>query len=273
MDDMEIFKQEIKIYIKKIYDLILEEYKDYLSDDKKKWINNFNYEEDIIIDNGSEFSSSPGRFDSKTKKIHLSPKQLFEKNYKDAILKDVEKIDIALLEEKFKNSANETFTEEDLLSYIKQKKLNVFDIIKGIIIHEIMHSIISIKIDEESFCVSYNNKIYECNGVKGEYLDEGLVEYFSRKFANEHNYFFLPSIPYQENVEYVKQLEKELGKNIYKLAFNNNYKSFFNYIHEVGLLEEYNNIENKWLTNRIINRIKNRNIKEGIVDLEGENNI
>lgn len=269
--DLDLFKQDIKTYIKEIYNLILEEYKDYLNADKLKLINSFNYDEDIVFDEESEFSDSPGMYDNKTKKIYLSPNSFYEKIYKKAILKEVDNIDINILEAKLSNSANETFKEEELLSYIKQKGLSQFDIIKGIIIHEVIHSVISIKIEDEFICVNYKNKIYECNGVKGEYLDEGIVEYFSRKLANKYNLFLLPSIPYQENVDYVKNLEVLLGKNLYKLAFNNNYKSFFNYIHEVGMLEKYNYIENKWLTNRIINRIKNRNIKEGLV--EEDNNL
>lgn len=257
--ELETFKEEIKQQVRKIYNLILEDYKEYLTKDKINLINNFDYDEDIVIDDGNEFSNNPGRYDSKTHKIYISPNVFYESTYKDAISKNISVIDIEYLENKLNNSANESFIEEELLSYIRQKELSVYDVISGIIIHEVMHSIISIKIENEIFCVNYNNKIYECSGVKGEYLDEGIVEYFSRKFANKHKMFLLPSIPYQENVEYVKKLENILGRNIYKLAFTNNYKSFFNYIHEVGLIEEYNNIENKWLTNRIINRIKSKN--------------
>ncbi len=271
--DLETFKEDIKEYIKHIYSLVLEDYKEYLTIDKKELINEFNYDEDIVIDDGGEYSNSPGRWENKTRKIHLSPRTFYDKTYKEAIGKKINNIDIKVLEDKMANSANEKFTEEELLSFIKQKQLSCLNVVKGIIVHEVMHSIISIKIDEEIICVSYNNKIYECKGVKGEYLDEGLVEYFARKFANKHKLFLIPSIPYQKNVEYVKRLEMILGKNIYKLSFCNNYKSFFNYIHEVGLLEEYNEIENKWLTDRIINRIKNRNIKESLIDFSEENNL
>lgn len=265
---LDSFKEEIKSYIKNIYELILEDYNEYLPQEKKDFIKNFNYDEDIVIDDGGKYSNSPGRWERKSKKIHFSPKSFYESSYKEAISKDIEIIDLKKIEKKLNNSANEEFKEEELLNFIKQKNLSCLDVIKGIVIHEVFHSIISIKDNEGIICVNYNNKVYECKGVKGEYLEEGLVEYFSRKFANKYNLFMIPSIPYQDNVEYAKKIESLLGKNIYKMLFNNNYKNMINYIHEVGLIDEYNNIENKWLVDRIINRLKIVEIKENMVNFE-----
>lgn len=265
-EELILFKKEISEYVKLIYSLILEDFGDYLPKEKLELIKNFDYQNDIIIDSGGKYSKGPGRWEHNTKRLVLSPMAFYENIYKHEIEKEVEHIDLSLIEKKLKNSANETFTGTELANLIRQKKLTHFDITKGIVIHEVFHSIITMKLYNEVFRVKYNNKNYDCKGVKGEYLEEGLVEYFARKFANKHNLFMFPSIPYQPNVEYAKRVEKELGKNIYKLLFKGDYRMLLNYIHKVGWLDEYHAFEDKWLKERIIKRIKTMKDKEEFIE-------
>lgn len=266
LDGLELFKLDIEEYVKAIYSLILEDYEEYLPLDKKKLISNFDYKNDIVIDDGGKYSKGPGRWENRAKKLALSPMTFYENTYKNEINKEVKHIDINLIEEKLKNSSQESFTGMELANLIRQKNLSCLDVTKGIVIHEVFHSIITMKMEDEVFRIEYNDKIYDCKGVKGEFLEEGLVEYYARKFANKHNLFMFPSIPYQPNVEYAKKIEKELGKNMYKLLFRGNYKTLLNYIHKVGMLDEYHEFENEWLNERIIKRLKRMTDKEEFVE-------
>ena len=268
MDTLEQFKLDIEEYVKLIYSLILEDYGKYLPDDKLRIINNFNYKTDIVIDTGGRYSTGPGRWERKTHKLALSPITFYEKTFKAEMAKQVKHKELSLIEEKLKNSANETFTGTELSNLIYQKKLNHFDITKGIVIHEIFHSIITMKIDDEVYRIEYDDKTYDCKGVKGEYLEEGFVEYLARKFANKHNLFMFPSLPYQPNVEYAKTIEKLLGKNVYKLIFDADYRKVLNYIHKSDLIDEYNKMENRWLKSRIINRLEYRKTKDEYIDFD-----
>lgn len=266
LDELDLFKLDIKEYVKEIYSLILEDYDEYLPLDKKILIKNFDYDKDIIIDDGGKYSKGPGRWESKTKRLALSPITFYENTYKKEINKDIPYMDINLIEEKLKNSSFESFTGSELANLIRQKNLTCLDVTKGIVIHEVFHSIITMKMEDEVFRVNYMGKLYDCKGVKGEFLEEGLVEYYARKFANKHNLFLFPSIPYQPNVEYAKDIEKELGKNMYKLLFRGNYKTLLNYIHKIGMLNEYHEFENAWLNERIIKRLKRMTDKEEFIE-------
>lgn len=264
--ELEQFKLDIEQYVKKIYSLILEDYQEYLPEEKIKLIKNFNYQEDIILDDGGKYSRGPGRWESGLKKLALSPITFNETTFKKQIDKRVNDIDIDIILEKLKNSANETFTGDELANLIRKNNLTYLDVTKGIVIHEVFHSIITIKQNDEVFRVNYKGKLYDCRGVKGEYLEEGLVEYYARKFANKHNLFMFPSIPYQNNVDYAKRIEKELGKNVYKLLFKSNYKTLLNYIHKIGMLDDYHRFENEWLEKRITKRLERFDEKEEFVE-------
>jgi hypothetical protein len=260
------FKAEIIEYVKEIYSLILEDYEDVLSEESKEIIKNFNYEEDIVIDEGGKFSKGPGRWENKTKKLHLSPELFNKTTYKKGMEVEVNHIPLDNIISKLKNSSNETFSGEELANLVRQKNLTYLDVTKGVVIHEIFHSIIHMKSDEEIFSINYDGKLYDCRGVKGELLDEGLVEYYARKFADRHNLFIFPSIPYQSNVEYAKLVEKKIGKNTDKLVFNGNYKTVLNYIHEPNFLESYHILENDWLQTRIVDRLKIAESKNDFYD-------
>lgn len=266
LDELELFKLDIKEYVKAIYSLILEDYGEYLPLDKKILIKNFDYDKDIILDDGGKYSKGPGRWESKTKKLALSPITFYENIYKKEINKDTPYIDINYIEEKLRKSSSVSFTGSELANLIRQKNLTCLDVTKGIVIHEVFHSIITMKMEDEVFRIDYMGKVYDCKGVKGEFLEEGLVEYYARKFANKHNLFMFPSIPYQPNVEYAKDIEKELGKNMYKLLFRGNYKTLLNYIHKIGMLEEYHEFEDKWLNERITKRLKRMTDKEVFIE-------
>jgi hypothetical protein len=260
------FKADIATYVKEIYSLILEDYGDVLSEDSKNIINNFNYEEDIVIDEGGKFSKGPGRWENKTNKLHLSPELFYKTTYKKGMEAEVKELPIEDILGKMKNLSNEIFSGEELANYVRQRDLSHLDITKGVVIHEIFHSIIHMKSDEEVFSINYDGKLYDCRGVKGELLDEGLVEYYARKFADKHNLFLFPSIPYQSNVEYAKIVEKKLGKNTNKLVFNGNYKTVLNYIHEPNFLENYHILENDWLQPRILDRLKIASLRTDFYD-------
>ncbi len=260
------FKTEIIEYVKEIYSLILEDYEDVLSEESKRIINNFNYDEDIVIDEGGIFSKGPGRWENRTNKLHLSPELFYKTTYKRGMEVVVEHLPIDDILQKLKNSSKETFSGEELANLVRQKNLTHLDITKGVVIHEIFHSIIHMKSDEEVFSINYDGKLYDCRGVKGELLDEGLVEYYARKFADAHDLFLFPSIPYQNNVEYARMVEKKIGKNTNKLVFNGNYKTVLNYIHEPDFLENYHILENDWLQTRIIDRLKTAKSKTNFYD-------
>lgn len=260
------FKEDITNYVKQIYALILEDYGEFLSNASKEIIENFNYEDDIVIDEGGKFSKGPGRWENKTKKLHLSPELFYKTTYKKGMEVAVEKLPLEDILNKLKNSAKEKFTGAELANLVRQQNLTHLDITKGVVVHEIFHSIIHMKSDEEVFSIYYDGKLYDCRGVKGELLDEGLVEYYARKFADEHNLFVFPSIPYQSNVEYARLVEKKIGKNTNKLVFNGNYKTVLNYIHEPDFLESYHILENDWLQTRILDRLKIAETKNNFYD-------
>lgn len=260
------FKEDITSYVKKIYSLILEDYIDVLSDDSKNIIENFNYEEDIVIDEGGKFSKGPGRWENKTNKLHLSPELFNKTTYKKGMEVEVEYLPIDKIISKLNNSSKEIFSGAELANLVRQKNLTYLDVTKGVVVHEIFHSIIHMKSDEEIFSINHEGKLYDCRGVKGELLDEGLVEYYARKFADRHNLFIFPSIPYQGNVEYAKIVEQKIGKNTNKLVFNGNYKTVLNYIHEPNFLESYHILENDWLQTRIIDRLKIAESKDNLYD-------
>ena len=264
-DNLETFKKEIIEYIKEIYSLILEDYKEYLPVDKINMIKSFGYE-NIKIDKGSIYTNSLGRWESKTNTLVLSPETFYNMVYKKEIEKEVPIIDINAIINKLNNSSNEVFTGLELINYIKQKKLTVYDITKGIVIHELFHSIITLKDPDEVFRVVYNNKNYDCKGIRGDYLEEGIVEYYARDFANKHNLFLFPSIPYQDNVLYAKDILNKLGKNANKLIFSANYRTILNYIHKEEEFKKYNSFEKEWLNKRIIKRLENKDIKEFFID-------
>ena len=264
-----LFKEDIKEYVKEVYTLILKEYGKYLPEETINMINNFNYDEDIVIDGGGKYSKGPGRWEKETNKLHLSPDLFNETTFKKCLEVEVPLLPIKDIEEKLKNSANEIFTGEELANLIRQKHLTYLDITKGVVIHELFHSIIRMKSDEEFFSLEYDGKRFDCRGVKGELLDEGLVEYYARLFANKYNLFLFPSIPYQGNVDYAKQVLDKLGKNANKIIFTGNYKTVLNYIHEPGVLESYHIKENEWLKTRIIDRFKIAEEKDNVYDFEG----
>ena len=266
-DNLDEFKLEIEEYVKKIYSLILEDYGKYLNQNKLDMIKNFDYKNNIKIDKGSIYTISPGRWESKTNTLALSPVSFYNIVYKKEIEKDIIKLDINEIQNKLNNSSNETFTGLELINYIKQNNLSVLDITKGIVIHELFHSIITLKDADEVFRVSYRGKNYDCKGIKGDYLEEGIVEYYARYFANKHNLFLFPSIPYQENVEYAKEIIKKLGTNANKLIFNTNYKTILNYIHKKEEYKKYDSYEAEWLNKRIIKRLETKDIKN-IIDVD-----
>lgn len=264
-----LFKEDIKQFVKKVYSLILNEYGIYLPEDTKKMIEEFNYDEDIVIDGGGKYSKGPGRWEKETNKLHLSPDLFNETTFKKGLEVEVPLLPIEDIEIKLKNSANENFTGEELANLIRQRKLTYLDITKGVVIHELFHSIIRMKSDEEFFSLEYDGKRFDCRGVKGELLDEGLVEYHARLLANKYDLFLFPSIPYQGNVDYAKQVLEKLGKNAYKIIFSGDYKTVLNYIHEPGVLENYHNKENEWLKTRIADRFKIAEEKDNVYDFEG----
>lgn len=266
LEELELFKQDIEQYVKQVYTLILEDYGEFLPIEKRNLINDFDCKKDIIIDDGGKYSKGPGRWESRLKKLALSPFAFYESTYKNEIKKEVPYMDIELIEKKLKNSANETFTGSELANLIRQKKLTCLDITKGIVIHEVFHSVITMKMENEIFRIDYKGKTYDCKGVKGEYLEEGLVEYYARKFADKHNLFMFPSIPYQKNIEYAKRIEKELGSNMNKLLFKGNYKTLLNYIHKVGMFDEYHEFENIWLNERMTKRLKKMKDEEEFIE-------
>lgn len=275
-DVIKKFKEEIIEYVKYLYSLILEEHGDELPEESLDLINNFDYEKDIIIDDGGKYSKGPARWEKVSKKLHLSPRLFYENTFKN-IDPNVEYIPFENIMKKIMNSANESFSGEELSNLVKQTKLSHFDITKSVVIHELFHSIISLKTDNEFFPVDFDGKIYDCKGVKGEFLDEGLVEYYARRFANKYELFLFPSIPYQINVEFAKKIVEKLGKNANRIIFNGDYKMILNYIHEPGFLESYINMENEWLKTRITERLKIAKEKdeaynfENIEELELEN--
>lgn len=266
-DNLDEFKLEIEEYVRRIYSLILEDYGKYLNQSKIDMINNFDYKNNIKIDKGSIYTISPGRWESKTNTLALSPVSFYNTVYKKEIERDIIKLDINEIQNKLNNSSNEIFTGLELINYIKQNNLSVYDVTKGIVIHELFHSIITLKDANEIFRVSYRGKNYDCKGIKGDYLEEGIVEYYARCFANKHNLFLFPSIPYQENVEYAKEVIEKLGKNADKLVFNSNYRTILNYIHKEEEYKKYDSYEAEWLNKRIIKRLETKDIKD-IIDLD-----
>ena len=261
-DNLDEFKLEIEEYVKEVYSLILEDYGEFLNQDKLDLINNFDYKNNIKIDKGGKYSICPGRWESKANTLALSPVSFYNTVYKKEMEKDIIKLDINEIQRKLNNSSNETFTGLELANYIKQNNLSVLDITKGIVIHELFHSIITLKDPNEVFRVSYRNKNYDCKGIKGDYLEEGIVEYYARCFANKHNLFLFPSIPYQENIEYAKEIIKQLGMNANKLIFNSNYRTILNYIHKKEEYKKYDSYEAEWLSKRIVRRLETKDIKD-----------
>lgn len=266
-DNLDAFKLEIEEYVKKIYSLMLEDYDEYLSEEKKNMIKNFNYKNNIKIDKGGIYSICPGRWEAKSNTLALSPVSFYNTVYKKEVEKDIIILDINTIQSKLNNSSNETFTGLELINYIKGKKLSVLDITKGIVIHELFHSIITLKEPNEIFRVCYRDKNYDCKGIKGDYLEEGMVEYYARSFANKHNLFLFPSIPYQENVAYAKEIIKKLGKNANRLIFNSNYRTILNYIHKQEEFKKYSSYETEWLNKRIIRRLETKDIKS-IIEID-----
>lgn len=266
MTESNVFKVDIINYVTNIYPLILEDYKDVLPIESINIIKNFNPNVDIKIDDGGKFCKGPGRWENSTKQLHLSPVIFNELTFKKGMLVTVKEVPLEPIEEKLKRSALEKFTGEELANLIRQKNLTYFDVTKGIVLHELFHSIIHMKTNDEVFSINYNGRPYDCNGVKGELLDEGFVEYYARKFSNKHNLFCFPSIPYQPNIEYAIRIEKMLGKNTDKLVFNGDYRTVLNYIHDQAFKDEYNLVENDWLQKRIIDRIKISEFKENLYD-------
>lgn len=253
-DELVQFKKDISNYVRKIYSLIMEDYGEYLSEDKIQFIKNFNYQDNIVIDKGGKYSKGPGRWEDN--KLALSPITFYENTYKRLLDSDIEYLNINEIDNKLNNSANELFSGTELANLVKQKQLSCLDVVKGVVIHEIFHSVITLRNKNEIYRVIFNDKAYDCKGVKGEYLEEGFVEYYARVFANKHDLFMIPSIPYQANITYAKRIEKSIGKNINKLLFRSDYKGLLNYVHKIDGIKEYNKFENDWLTKRIIKRLK-----------------
>ena len=264
-DNLDEFKLEIEEYVRQIYSLILEDYIEYLPQEKIDMIKKFDYKNNIKIDKGGMYSTCLGRYESNTKTLAISPVSFYNNVYNKEINKNIELLDINTIIKKMENSSEEEFTGLELSNYIKQMNLSVLDVTKGVVIHELFHSIITLKDENEIFSIEYDNKYYECKGIRGDYLEEGFVEYYARKFANKHKLFMFPSIPYQENIKYAKNISKELGKNIYKLIFNCNYKTLLNYVHREGEYKKYSSFEKEWLDKRIINRLENKKNKEELV--------
>lgn len=266
IEEKEKFKGEIIEYVKYLYSLILKEHEQELPKETLDIIKNFDYDKDIIIDEGGKYSKGPARWEKVTKKLHFSPTLFYENSYKQSLENEVEYIPIEKIKAKLKNSAYESFTGEELTNLVKQTNLSHFDITKSIVIHELFHSIISMKSDNEIFAVDFDGKIYDCKGVKGEFLDEGLVEFYARRFANKYDMFMFPSIPYQINVDFAKNVVKKLGKHANKIIFNGDYKRVLNYIHEPGFRESYINMENEWLQKRITERLKLAKERDALYD-------
>ena len=116
------------------------------------------------------------------------------------------------------------------------------------------------------FRVTYKDKNYDCKGIRGDYLEEGIVEYYAREFASRHNLFLFPSIPYQDNLAYAKDILNKLGKNANKLVFNSNYRTILNYIHKEEEFKKYSSFEKEWLDKRIVKRLETKDIKDISID-------
>lgn len=265
-EDLDKFKKEIIDFVKLVYSLILEDYKEYLSDEKRHMIESFDYNSNIKIDKGGKYTNSPGRWESKTNTLALSPESFYNTVYKKEVEKEVPIIDIEEVLNKLKNSSCEVFTGLELINYIKQKNLSVFDITKGVVIHELFHSIITLKDPDEVFRITYKGTNYDCKGIRGDYLEEGIVEYYAREFSSRHNLFLFPSIPYQDNMAYAKDILNKLGKNANKLVFNSNYRTILNYIHKEEEFKKYSSFEKEWLDKRIIKRLETKDIKDIAID-------
>jgi hypothetical protein len=259
------FEKEIRATCENMNDMVCRDscLEFFLNPQPEKGTNYFNFEMNPFGTLYLGFGKD--RYDSK-KIIDVSPELFNKTTYKKGMEVEVNHIPLDNIISKLKNSSNETFSGEELANLVRQKNLTYLDVTKGVVIHEIFHSIIHMKSDEEIFSINYDGKLYDCRGVKGELLDEGLVEYYARKFADRHNLFIFPSIPYQSNVEYAKLVEKKIGKNTDKLVFNGNYKTVLNYIHEPNFLESYHILENDWLQTRIVDRLKIAESKNDFYD-------
>ena len=115
-EDLDKFKIEIIDFVKLVYSLILEDYKEYLSDEKRCMIENFDYSNNIKIDKGGKYTNSPGRWESKTGTLALSPESFYNTVYKKEVEKEVPLIDIEEVLRKLKDSSNEVFTGLELIN-------------------------------------------------------------------------------------------------------------------------------------------------------------
>ena len=255
------FKNDIKNYVQELFTLILEDYRNYLPISKIEFIENYDFNNNIIIDKGGKYTKAPARIENNV--LSLSPTIFYDNFVKNYIDNDLKMVDIDLVEEKFKNLPYELFSVNDLKTLIKTKNLSCFDVCRGLVIHELFHYLITVKSSLEEYKIIYNGKEYKCKGVIGEYLEEGLVELYARMFALKHNLFMFPNINYQDNIKFVLKLRQEIGSNMDKLVFNSDYLGLLNYVHKNGLKEEYSSLENAWLEKRMVSRFDKMNeIKE-----------
>lgn len=200
----------------------LQEYETYLSNKKRKQLRNLDFSKKIILTEKSTNDNKIINYNLETNNYEISLL-----SYNKALDKQIKPL-FSVLEmndvlEKYKDMANNSFSDLEVEILISSKQLNIEDIIKSQFLHELFSSIIDIRVSEEI-------KFKDTYGIyfkkSGSYLNEGIIEYFSRKFSSKNNINYIPETKYQKILNLISKVAN--NKNFEEECFNGNIHTISN---------------------------------------------
>lgn len=247
---------------------ILKEYEKYLPEEKKEILQNFIDKKSVKLGirdyHSPVLEPGPGR--AKNGEVILTPDSYHKYVQKEvqAILYDekwktyISSINLEELENKIINSDIMSVTEAEVGAYRHLKQMSLNEMIESIAIHEMFHTIIGIKDKNRQRVGSYtiNNEEEKIVVPFGRMIDEGMVDYYTRKFCCNKKYRdeyrklygkelpFIPSGKYEAGIKVARPMDQLLGLDK-TLIFNGNCTEILRRINHPGLTKAAEEIEKK----------------------------
>lgn len=138
-------------------------------------------------------------------------------NYKQFELA-IKKIIMAEFENIFPEDTIRFLNEDSVITEENIKTEITLENFQSKIIKMIFDAIINVRCENN---LTVNGKLYT-NAKYGDFLEDGLIEYYTNYIANEFGIDIVPSEAMKENLDYIKALKDRLENSLAFMTFNNN---------------------------------------------------
>lgn len=245
---------------------VLKDYEKYLPKEKKEILQKFIDKKSVKLGTRDYKSPSleagPGR--AKNGEVILTPdsyseyvrKEVYAISYDEQWKNYINSIHLGELEKKIINSDIVSVPAAEVGAYRHLKQMSLNEMIESIAIHEMFHTIIGIKDQNRQRVGSYtiNNEEEKVVIPYGRMIDEGMVDYYTRKFCCNKKYRdeyrqlygkeipFVPSGKYEAGIQVARPMDQLLGLDK-TLIFNGNCTEILRKLNHPGLMKTAEEIE------------------------------